>query len=124
MSSPKLNQEGKVHGDVLTAISEGMVRLLKDYYGTGPSQVKTIYDDDLVLCVLRGGFTKSEQTLHESGLGEQVALFRHAFQKVMAPRFREVVESATGRRVVAFMSGNENDPNMLGEIFVLEPRKE
>jgi uncharacterized protein YbcI len=42
------------HGDVLTAVSEGMVALLKEYYGRGPSQAKTYYLDDLVVCVLRG----------------------------------------------------------------------
>ena len=51
------------HGDVLTAISEGMVALLKEYYGRGPTQAKTYYQDDLVVCLLRGGFTRVEQTL-------------------------------------------------------------
>ena len=47
-----------VHGDILTAISEGMVALLKEYYGRGPTQAKTYYQDDLVVCLLRGGFTR------------------------------------------------------------------
>jgi uncharacterized protein YbcI len=50
------------HGDVLTAVSEGMVALLKEYYGRGPTQAKTYYMDDLVVCLLRGGFTRVEQT--------------------------------------------------------------
>jgi hypothetical protein len=32
------------HGDVLTAISEGMVALLKDFYGRGPTRAKTYYE--------------------------------------------------------------------------------
>ena len=122
MNAPPTNPEGKVHGDVLSEISEGMVRILKEHYGTGPSEVKTVYDEDLVLCVLRGGFSRVEQVVHELGRGDDVARFRHAFQTVMEPRFRKVVEDATGRKVIAFMSGNDNEPNMLGEIFVLEPR--
>ena len=50
------------HGDVLTEISDGMVALLKEYYGRGPSQAKSYYHDDLVVCLLRGGFTRVEQT--------------------------------------------------------------
>jgi hypothetical protein len=55
------------HGDVLTAISDGMVALLKEFYGRGPTRAKSYYEDDLVVCVLRGGFSRVEQTL----LGEQ-----------------------------------------------------
>lgn len=43
------------HGDVLTAISDGMVALLKEFYGRGPTRAKSYYQDDLVVCVLRGG---------------------------------------------------------------------
>lgn len=117
-----MNPEGKPHGDVLTEISEGIVRLLKGYYGTGPFRVKTIYDEDLVICVLRGGLNKAEQTVHDSGHPEDVVTFRHAFQRSMSERFQEVVEKATGRKVIGFMSGNSMNPNMFGEIFVLEPR--
>ena len=50
-------------GEVRTAVSDGMVALLKDYYGVGPTQSKTYYHDDLVVCLLRGGFTRVEETL-------------------------------------------------------------
>jgi uncharacterized protein YbcI len=45
-------------GDVRTEISDGLVALLKDYYGRGPERTKTYVDDDLVVCLLRGGFTR------------------------------------------------------------------
>ncbi|HEY3829723.1 MAG TPA: Na-translocating system protein MpsC family protein [Solirubrobacteraceae bacterium] len=48
------------HGDVLTAISDGMVALLKEFYGRGPTRAKSYYEDDLVVCVLRGGFSRVE----------------------------------------------------------------
>ena len=44
-----------------------------------------------------------------------------AFQQVMRHRFERVVEDATGRRVVGFMSGNQQDPDMICEVFVLAP---
>jgi hypothetical protein len=42
-----------------------------------------------------------------------------AFQNVMRERFEHVIEEATGRRVVGFMSGNQQDPDMICEVFVL-----
>ena len=106
-------------GDVRTAISDGLVALLKEYYGRGPEQAKTYVSDDLVVCLLRGGFTPVEQTLREGGYGEAVIHQRMAFQEVMRQRFEAVVERATGRRVVGFMSGNQQDPDMICEVFVL-----
>ncbi|MDA0167258.1 DUF2294 domain-containing protein [Solirubrobacter ginsenosidimutans] len=109
------------HGDVLTAVSEGMVALLKEYYGRGPSQAKTYYHDDLVVCVLRGGFTRVEQTLLDGGRGQAVIEQRMAFQEVMRDRFTAVIEHATGRPVIGFMSGNQQSPDMICEVFVLSP---
>ena len=108
-------------GDVLTAISDGMVALLKEYYGRGPEQTKTYYNDDLVVCLLRGGFTRVEQTLRDGGRGDAVIQQRMEFQEVMRPRFTRVVEEAPGRQVVGFMSGNQQEPDMICEVFVLAP---
>jgi uncharacterized protein YbcI len=109
------------HGDALTAISDGLVALLKEYYGKGPTQAKTYYQDDLVVCLLRGGFTRVEQTLQEGGRGEAVIHQRMAFQEVMRQRFEAVVEHATQRRVIGFMSGNQQHPDMICEVFILAP---
>jgi uncharacterized protein YbcI len=110
-----------VSGDVRTEISDGLVALLKEYYGRGPDRTKTYVNDDLVVCLLRGGFTRVEQTLLEGGHGEDVIRQRMAFQHVMRARFEAVVERATGRKVVGFMSGNQQDPDMICEVFVLAP---
>ena len=108
-------------GDVRTAISDGLVALLKDYYGRGPEKTKTYVYDDLVVCLLRGGFTRVEQTLFEGGHGEDVIRQRMVFQQVMRHRFEHVVEHATGRKIIGFMSGNQQDPDMICEVFVLAP---
>jgi uncharacterized protein YbcI len=109
------------HGAVLSAISDGMVALLKEYYGVGPTQAKTYYHDDLVVCVLRGGFTRVEQTLLDGDRGRAVIEQRMAFQEVMRQRFEAVIQHATGRPVIGFMSGNQQDPDMICEVFVLSP---
>ena len=109
------------NGETRTAISEGLVALLKDFYGVGPTQAKTYYYEDLVVCVLRGGFTRVEETLLEGGRSAAVIEQRMAFQEVMRDRFTAVVEKATSRKVVGFMSGNQQHPDMICEVFVLAP---
>ena len=121
MSARNVESTSRSHGDVLTAISDGMVALLKEFYGHGPSRTKSYYADDLVVCVLRGGFSRVEQTLLDGGRGPAVIQQRMEFQEVMRHRFEEVIERATGRRVIGFMSGNQQHPDMMCEVFILAP---
>jgi uncharacterized protein YbcI len=109
------------HGDELTAISDGLVALLKEFYGRGPTQAKSYYQDDLVVCILRGGYTQVEQTLRDGGRGSAVIEQRMEFQELMRERFEAVIEKATGRKVVGFMSGNQQEPDLMCEVFVLDP---
>ena len=95
--------------------------LLKEFYGHGPSRTKSYYADDLVVCVLRGGFSRVEQTLLEGGRSSAVIAQRMQFQELMRSRFEEVIESATGRRVIGFMSGNQQHPDIMCEVFILAP---
>jgi uncharacterized protein YbcI len=121
VSPPKPKSTQENHGDVLTQISDGLVTLLKEFYGRGPTRAKSYFEDDLVVCVLRGGFTRVEQTLLEGGRGSAVIRQRMEFQDVMRDRFEAVIESATGRRVVGYMSGNQQDPDIMCEVFILAP---
>jgi uncharacterized protein YbcI len=109
------------HGEVLTAISDGLVALLREFYGRGPTRAKSYFEDDLVVCVLRGGFSRVEQTLLDGGRGAAVIQQRMEFQEVMRDRFTGVIEDATGRRVIGFMSGNQQHPDIMCEVFILGP---
>lgn len=111
----------KSRGAVLTAISDGLVGLLKEFYGLGPTRVKSYFQDDLVVCVLRGGFSRVEQTLLDGGRGTAVIRQRMEFQEVMRDRFTGVIEDATGRPVIGFMSGNQQRPDLMCEVFILGP---
>ena len=121
MSQREGRSKPQTHGDMLTAISDGMVALLKEFYGRGPTRAKSYYEDDLVVCLLRGGFTRVEQTLLDGGRGTSVIQQRMEFQELMRERFEAVIEEATGRRVIGFMSGNQQDPDMMCEVFILAP---
>ena len=106
MNTPHVIQSPpSTHGDVLTAISDGMVALLKEFYGRGPTRAKAYYHDDLVVCVLRGGFSRVEETLLEGGRGPAVIQQRMEFQEVMRERFTGVIQDATGHRASGCSDG-------------------
>ncbi|HEX4519115.1 MAG TPA: DUF2294 domain-containing protein [Gaiellaceae bacterium] len=107
-------------GNASTAISNGLSKLHRDYYGRGPTSVRTIYGHDYVVTFLEDFHTPLERTLVDAGEGGTVHDVRRAFQRAMRERFVEVVETATGRKVRAFMSEVSLDPDISAEIFVLE----
>ena len=116
----EMDPSGPADGDVLTRISDGIAGLLKEYYGKGPTETRTYLQDDLVVCLMRGGVMAVEQTLLDAGRENVVRLQRVEFHEVMRDRFAAVVEDATGRRVVGVMSGNQHVPAMVSELFVLD----
>jgi uncharacterized protein YbcI len=108
----------------LAQISTGLVQLHSRYYGKGPTKAKTHLVDDTVVCILRGGFTTVERTLLDTGQIESVYQMRRSFQQAMEEDFRRIVEEATGRKVIAYMSSIHVDPDLAVELFVLEPLEE
>ena len=109
------------HAAALATISRRIVGLHKEHYGRGPTKAKTYHNDDLIVVLMRGGFTKVEETLREGGRGDAVLQHRADFQEVMVDRFKEVVEEETGRKVTAMMSNSHQHPDLVCDIFVLEP---
>ena len=90
-------------GAIASQISREIVRLHATLYGRGPTKAKTYLADDYALCVLEEVFTPAEKTLIRAGNTEQVEATRNAFQDAVEPEFTEVVETATGRKVRAFV---------------------
>src|SRR4051812_9365262 len=115
---------GSVRGEMLAQISTGLVQLHSRYYGKGPTKAKTHMVNDTVISILRGGFTTVERTLIDQGNVDAVYDMRRSFQMVMEEQFTAVVEEATGRKVIAYMSQIHQDPDLAVEIFVLEPADE
>jgi uncharacterized protein YbcI len=113
-----------VRGETLAQISTGLVQLHSRYYGKGPTKAKTHQVNDTVVSILKGGFTRVERTLLDTGQIESVYQMRRSFQQVMEDEFRRVVEEATGRKVIAYMSSIHVDPDLAVEIFVMEPLDE
>jgi len=120
-STPETRQTG---GSLTAAISNAVVRIMSEYTGRGPTKARTSIRDDVVLVLMQDTLTKAERSLLAAGQGDFVLKTRHLFQTTMADDLVAAVEMLTERKVVAFMSANHVDPDMAGELFVLEPRPE
>jgi uncharacterized protein YbcI len=107
-------------GAMLATISNTIVGLYKTFYGKGPTKARSYYLDDMVVCVLRGGLTRAELTLAQSGRSDAVTRQRQEFQAAVRDEFVTAIEAIVGRPVTAFMSTTHIDPEVSVEIFMLD----
>ena len=107
-------------GALAAAISTAFVQLHKQHGGQGPTKCRTYVEDDIIFVLLRGGYSRFENTLFEDGKWVDVRAMRHAFQDTMEGRFTAAVELLTGREVAAFMSASHQQPDLQIEVFVLD----
>jgi uncharacterized protein YbcI len=112
----------EVHGlSTAGEISRRSVQLLRKYTGRGPTKARTVINHDSVLILMGDTLTTGERALAENGRADHVVQTRHEFQRVMRDDLVHLVEEATGRKVIAFMSDNHIDPDFGAEVFVLAP---
>ena len=108
-------------GTVGTALSNAVVRVVREYTGRGPVKARTSISRDLVSVVMADTLTKAERRLVEAGKAGLVLQLRQEFQQTMRHDLVAAVETIIERKVIAFMSGNHIDPDMAVEAFVLQP---
>lgn len=104
---------------VIADISREIVGVHAQHYGRGPTRAKTVWREDLVVCILEDVFTRSEQVLVESGKFDQVRSNRQAFQEAVEPLLRRIVEQATEASVRSCLS-QVNQDGVATEVFLLE----
>ena len=109
-------------GEKLLAISNAIVHLHKLHFGKGPTKARTYYDGDVITCVLSDVYTRAEHTLLAHGRADMVLRQRYELQEAVREEFVGVVEQITGRTVIGFFSGNQAEPDLSVEVFVLEPQ--
>ena len=109
-------------GSKAAAISNMVVRTVSEYTGRGPTKARTYITDDVVTVILQDTLTKGERSLVAEGLHEHVLATRKAFQNTMRHSLVSGVEEILGRRVTAFFSDNNIEPDMAAETFVLAPQ--
>jgi len=111
---------GAQAGEQLAAVTNGIVRLFREYYGRGPTKAKSyLLDDRILVCVLEDTMTTVERTLLEQGLGDKVRDVRLSFQEAMADEFKATVGGTLGRPVLGYHSQLTLEPDIGFEFFVL-----
>jgi uncharacterized protein YbcI len=118
--SSEPDQRTQSSGEVAGEISTVFVQLLKEHADRGPTKCRTYIDDDLVIVLMRGGYSRMENAMFEDGKWLDVRSNRQTFQDTMEGRFTEVIERLTGREVAAFMSASHQQPDLQIEAFVLD----
>ena len=121
VKSPAYSSASPPSGQLLAAISNSIVAILREHYGRGPMKAKSYALDDIIVVVMRGsGFTPLEQTIMDSGEPTRVIAMREDFQRVMAERYKATIEELTGRKVLAFLSQAHVEPDITMEIFFID----
>src|SRR3954447_9031099 len=115
------SQQRLVGGALLTALSNAVVRIVREYTGRGPTQARASIRDDLVVVLMQETLLKAEHSLINDDKGKLVVEMRRSFQQTMKRPLSEAVENLTGRRGGGFMSGSHLEPDDSAEIFFLEP---
>jgi uncharacterized protein YbcI len=114
---------GSRAGEQLAAVTNGIVKLFRDYYGRGPTKAKSyMLDDRILICVLEETMTRVEKTLVDNGHGGKVREVRLTFQEAMAHEFKQCVRETMEREVVAYHSQLTLEPDLGFEFFVLAPQ--
>ncbi len=108
-------------GHLLSAISNSISALRREHYGRGPLKAKTYILDDIIIVVMREiGYSAIEKTLIDNGEPERVIALREDFQRVMARRYSDTIETLTGRTVVAFLNRAHVEPDLSMKVFIID----
>ncbi len=107
-------------GGMRGEISSAMVSLMKQYFGKGPTNARTFFNERYVFCVMEGGLTRSDETLLAADEGDLVRSYRLCYQTAMTPVITRAVADITGRTVLGYHSQMILDPPHVIEIFILD----
>jgi len=107
-------------GELNAAITSALVGIHTQHLGRGPRSASTFHYGHVLVTLMHDVLTPAEKSLTETHQTGAVANIRRLFQETMEADFREAVERLTGRRVLAFISGNHLNPDIAAEIFILD----
>src|SRR5512133_2351302 len=111
-------------GELQAALSNAIVRIMREFYGKGAARSRTMIFGDYVFVILEDVLTTAEMTLRNGGAGALVRRVRMRFEDLMTATFVGEVQRLTGRTVIAYHSQVVLEPPSCFEIFVLDPTQE
>ena len=92
-------------GQIISEISDALIRFEKEYMGRGPLEVKTYLIDNLVLVRFQGALTKAELQLVKSSDPKRgrdlIKEVRIQLLEMGRPLLETVLENITGQKVVS-----------------------
>ena len=106
-------------GELNAALTSALVGIHNEYLGRGPKTASTFHYGNVVVTLMNDVLTHAEKSLTPQRT-DAVTHMRHLFQETMETDFRAAVERLTGRKVLAFISGNHVDPDIAAELFILD----
>jgi uncharacterized protein YbcI len=103
---------------VVDAISHEIVEVHARGHGRAPAGARTVWNDEVVVCVLDGVLTEEEHELVEKGRFEWMRAERLARHEALASSLRALIETATERPVRAYMT-EVGPEDVAFEVFIL-----
>src|SRR3954469_6948309 len=119
----RAQEQNQLDGPLYAALSNAVVRIVHEYTGRGPTTARTSIRDDVVVVMLQESLLKAEHSLIADGKGQLVIEMRRSFQQTMREDLSAAVETLTERKVIAFMSDSQLEPDYSVEVFVLAPEQ-
>ncbi len=103
-------------------IANAIVGVYKDALGRGPTKCRVHFAGaDTLVVVLEHTMTVQERNLASLGEEKRLQEYRLALTRALEERLRPIVESALGRRTLAFVSGLDSVRDVAVQVFTLEP---
>ena len=114
------NRDRLTGGELNSALTNELVGVHTGYLGHGPKTASTFYRGNVVVTVMYDVLTKAEKILAQTGRHGDVSEARSIFHQEMETDLRAVVERLTGRKVLAFLSAHQVEPDVAAAIFILD----
>jgi uncharacterized protein YbcI len=107
-------------GELNAAITSALVGIHTEYLGRGPTNASTFHHGNVIATLMHGVLTNAEKSLAKTDRAPVVKNIRQLLYDTLEADSRAAVERLTGRKVVAFISGNHLDPDIAAELFILD----
>ena len=98
-----------------------MVSLRKERTGRGPPKAHARIFDNCVICYSGEWMTTAEKTLRDTGKEEVIEQMRRSIREALSEDAVQMVESATNRRVITYLTDYDIERNVIVDLFVFDP---
>lgn len=113
---------GASRGDELQHLCGELASIFRRAWGRGPVKTTARWAGrDMLVVLMENGHNDAEKTLRAAGHIQQLLGGRMLLQSIVEGEAAAAVEAIVGRRVITTLSATRLDPDLSGEIFLLEP---